>query len=79
MTQQVTTYDRTEDLLNARDSLLTAIELIEQAVRGTSVEDYAESYIIPTLRMCVGNDHTYLGNQPANIDELIDALEDGER
>jgi len=70
--------ERIEDLEDARAALVQAIELIEQATRDTPVEDYAEAYIIPTLRMCAEEDHTYLGHQPANIDELIRALEDGE-
>ncbi len=70
--------ERVEDLEDAREALVQAIELIEQATRHTPVESYADAYIIPTLRMCASDDHTYLGHQPANIDELICALEDGE-
>jgi len=73
-----TVSERIDDLEDAREALIQAIELIEQATRGTPVEDYADAYIIPTLRMCASEEHTYLGHQPANIDELIRALEDGE-
>lgn len=70
-----TCYDRNDDLEDARESLRQAIDLIRAAVRGTPVEDYAEAYIIPTLVMCQGESHAYLGSQPANIDELIRARE----
>ena len=68
-------HDRIEGLEDARESLRQAIDLIRAAVRGTPAEDYAEAYIIPTLAMCQGENHAYLGSQPANIDELIRALE----
>ena len=69
------TYERTEMLEDAREHLRQAIDLIRNAVRGTHVETYAKAYIIPTLIMCKDENHEYLGSQPANIDELIYAVE----
>lgn len=63
-----------DQLIEAREHLESAIELIRSAVRRTSEEHRAESYIVPTLAMCLGGEHGYLGGQTANIAELIDAL-----
>jgi len=71
--------ERIGQLIEAREHLESAIELIRSAVRRTSEEHRAESYILPTLAMCLGGEHGYLGGQTANIAELIDALsEDAE-
>jgi len=66
--------DRIEELKEAREHLEQAIALIRSAVRGTSEEQRAESYVLATLAMCRGDEHDYLGQQPANIAELIDTL-----
>lgn len=66
--------ERIDQLIEAREHLESAIELIRSAVRRTSEERRAESYILPTLAMCLGGEHGYLGGQTANIAELIDAL-----
>lgn len=68
-------YERTEMLEDAREHLRQAIDLIRDAVRGTHVDNYAGAYIIPSLIMCKDENHEYLGSQPANIDELIRAVE----
>jgi len=71
--------ERIDQLIEAREHLQSAIELIRSAVRRTSEEQRAESYILPTLAMCLGGEHGYLGGQTANIAELIDTLrEEGE-
>lgn len=71
--------ERIDELKEAREHLEQAIALIRRAVRGTSEEQRAESYVLATLAMCRGDDHDYLGQQPANIAELIDTLrEDSE-
>jgi len=71
--------ERIDQLIEAREHLQSAIELIRSAVRRTSEEHRAESYILPTLAMCIGGEHGYLGGQTANITELIDTLrEDSE-
>jgi hypothetical protein len=36
----------------------------------------AEGYVIATLEMCASAHSRWLGKQPYNIDELIDALEE---
>ena len=66
--------ERIDELKEAREHLEQAIALIRSAVRGTSEEQRAESYVLATLAMCRGDEHDYLGQQPANIAELIDTL-----
>lgn len=68
--------ERIDELKEAREHLERAIALIRSAVRGTSEEQRAESYVLATLAMCRGDDHDYLGQQPANIAELIDTLQE---
>lgn len=65
-------------LEEARECLNEAIDLIKQAVQGTSLEDRAESYVLPSLTMCASDEHDYLGSQPCNIAEMIQALFDGD-
>ena len=66
--------ERIDELKEAREHLEQAITLIRRAVRGTSEEQRAESYVLATLAMCRGDEQDYLGQQPANIAELIDTL-----
>ncbi len=73
-----TQEDRIEMLLDAQEQLGEVISLIKDAVRGTDSEHYAGSYVIPTLLMAKNEEHGYLGSQPANLDELIAAFEDGD-
>jgi len=66
--------DRIEQLEEAREAIDMAADLIRNALRGTRHANYAEAYIIPTLKMAARDVHEYLGSQPANIDELIREL-----
>jgi hypothetical protein len=70
-----TVDERLEMLEDARTHLQEAIRLVRAATAGTREEARADAYLIATLQMCAGSDHCYLGRQPANIDELLDALE----
>ncbi|WP_119069238.1 hypothetical protein [Aggregatilinea lenta] len=72
--QELGRGERLDMLEEAREYLEQAIHLIRDATRNTGEEDRAEVYIIPTLAMCVGNDHEYLGSQPYNVEELYEAL-----
>jgi hypothetical protein len=63
--------DRIYALEEAQDHLEEALDLVRQAVRGTRLEDRAHAYIIPSLAMCIGDDHGYLGGQPSNLAEMI--------
>ena len=67
--------ERIDMLYEAQEYLEEAIQLIKGAVRGTDSQSYAESYVIPTLIMAKTEDHGYLGSQPANLDELIQAMD----
>ena len=61
-------------LEEAKDHLEQAIELIEEAVQGTTLEARALQYIIPTLKMSLDNNHEFMGKNQ-NIEEMIEELE----
>jgi len=67
-----------EALEDAKEQLQEVIELIEDAVKGTTLASRAEAYIIPSLKMCLGQGHGYLGSQPCDIDEMIKDMDDEE-
>jgi len=75
MSTKLTSEERIELLEEAREQLQEAIDKIEEAVYETRLEDRAEAYILPSLKMCLGNDHGYLGSQPCNIDSMIESIE----
>lgn len=66
--------ERLDKLDEARECIEEAVRLIREATRGTDEERRANAYVIPTLKMCAGNDHEYLGSQPSNVEELYEAL-----
>jgi hypothetical protein len=66
--------DRIYAFEEAQGHLEEALDLVRQAVRGTRLEDRADAYIIPSLAMCIGDDHGYLAHQPSNLTEMIQAL-----
>ncbi len=70
------TQERIELLEDARESIDQAVGLIRQAIEGTKLEDYVEAYVIPALVLCARRESEYLGQQPANIDEVIERIED---
>ncbi len=55
--------ERLDRLDEARECIDQAVRLIREATRGTDEERRTDAYIIPTLKMCAGNDHEYLGSQ----------------
>jgi hypothetical protein len=72
MNSILTTGDRIDLLLDAQRNLETAIQQIRDAVKDTCVEDRAEAYILPHLAGWASD----LTNQPGNLDELMNELED---
>jgi len=70
--------EKTEDLEEARELIEKAVYKIKNVVRGTSEEDRARAYIIPTLEMCCYKKTDWLGSQPSNIEELIEVLQKGD-
>lgn len=70
--------ERIDQLEYAQDLLYEAIEQIQAAIRRTDLEAGAEAYIIPTLKMAASSEHEYLGSQPYNVTELIEALKASE-
>lgn len=70
----LTTADRLALLEDAHEGLQQVIATIRKAISGTDMEARAESYILPSLRMCLDDHHSYLGGQPCNIEEMIQAL-----
>jgi hypothetical protein len=68
----LTTGERIDLLLDAQRNLETAIQQISDAVKDTCVEDRAEAYTLPHLQGWASD----LTNQPGNLDELMNELED---
>lgn len=72
---EATLGERLDMLEEARTHIREAIRLVRAATADTREEARADAYLIATLKMCAGGDHGYLGRQPANIDELLEALD----
>jgi hypothetical protein len=72
MHSNLTTGERIDLLLDAQRNLETAIHQIRDAVTSTCVEDRAGAYILPHLEGWASD----LTNQPGNLDELMNELED---
>jgi hypothetical protein len=68
----LTTGERIDLLLDAQRNLETAIQQIRDAVKNTCVENRAEAYTLPHLEGWASD----LTNQPGNLDELMNELED---
>ena len=66
--------ERFDHLEMAHDLLCEAIEQIQAAVHRTELEAGADAYIIPALKMALSDEHEYLGHQPYNVAELMEAL-----
>ena len=72
------TSERIELLEEARGLLEEVVDKIAEAVDGTDQANGAEAYVIPSLKMCLGGDHEYMGSQPYNIEELIESINSAE-
>ncbi len=70
--------ERIWKLLSAQGMLDEVIDLIREAAFGTALEDRACAYIIPTLAMCIDDNHGYLGSQPSNLAEMIEFLQNAD-
>ncbi len=70
--------DKIELLEKARELIEEAVDNIKEAVSNTDEKERAKAYIIPTLEMCCYKETNWLGKQPSNIEELIEALEEYE-
>jgi hypothetical protein len=68
--------DRIYALEEAQGHLEEALDQVRQAVRGTRLKDRADAYVIPSIAMCIGDDHGYLGRQPCNLAEMIRAFKE---
>ncbi len=68
------TVERIEILWDARDCLYEAVNAIETAVRGTSLEARAKAYLLPALKEAIGSGAEY-APMPSSLYELLDALE----
>jgi hypothetical protein len=68
------TVERIETLWDARDCLYEAVNAIETAVRGTSLEARAKAYLLPALKEAIGSGAEY-APMPSSLYELLDALE----
>ena len=67
-------YERIEQLKEAQDALRRIVEDIKDAVRGTSVSNTANAYLIPALEVAIDDESEWLGGNPGNLQSLIDDL-----
>lgn len=70
--------NRTDKLYDAKEQIDNAIDLIKEALADTDLAGGAKSYIIPSLTMCMSENHCYMGKQSYNLDALIRDIEDGD-
>lgn len=68
------TAERIEILWDARDCLYEAVNAIEMAVRGTSLEARARAYLLPALKEAIGSGAEY-APLPSSLYEMLDNLE----
>lgn len=66
--------ERVDQLIEAQEKLREVVELLEDALKGTSEERYAEAYLIAHLKARVGSDeHSYDDNIQRYIDKFIES------
>lgn len=68
--------ERIDAMREVRDSLLTAADTLEWAIRGLPrrAEARFEAYILSRLRILASNEHMYVTDDPS-VDEIIEYLE----
>lgn len=73
----LTNEERVDQLVEAQEKLREVIELLEDALKGTSEERYADAYLIGHLKARLGSDE-YGGddNIQRYIDKFIEAGND---
>jgi hypothetical protein len=65
--------ERADMVLQAQSMIGDAIDLIENAVRGTEIEDHTDAYVIAHLKILASGDHGYL-SRDTNLDDVIRQL-----
>ena len=73
----MTTSERVQTIQEAQDKLREAIELVEQATKGTAIEQRTRYTLIAGLQMAIDKDHEWLG-QATSLQDLIGELEEEE-
>lgn len=76
-TNGMTDQERADAVREAQEKILEGIELIEQAVRGTSREGYCDAYVIAHLKILASEGHGYL-SRDTNLDDVIGWFENGD-
>lgn len=66
-------------LQEAQDLINQAIDLIRDAIVGSSVENTANAYLIPDLETAASEDTQWVGKNYGNIDRLIRSLRESEK
>jgi len=70
--------DKINALLDAREKIYEAVDLIKFAVQGTGLESRTNAYCISSLEKIASEDSQWLGKTQVNIDELIEAVKNPE-
>ena len=73
----LTTSERVRTIEEAQDKLREAIELVEQATKGTAIEQRTKYTLIAGLQMAIDKDHEWLG-RATSLQDLIEELEENE-
>lgn len=66
--------ERIDNLGEAQELIGQAIDLIAEAVRGTSLQGAAEAYLISVLQTAISENNEWLGQNPSNIQSMIEEL-----
>ena len=75
----MTNQERIDELQEAQELLLEAIDAIKAATKLSIVEGYATAYLIPVLEQAISDDNDWIsGRNPGNIVALIEQLRGAE-
>jgi hypothetical protein len=65
--------ERADLVREVQDQLFQAIEKVEDAVRGTEIEDNIDAYVIAHLKILASGDHGYV-SRDTSLDDVVRML-----
>lgn len=74
----MTKQERTDLLEEAQMDINNAIEKIRQAMEGTSSWNRVKSYLVSQLEMAVSGENEWVGQNPSNIQSIIEDISNDE-
>lgn len=68
--------ERVYAVSDAIESLTDALDVIRDAVRGTSCEKIADAYCLSSITVEVGQNHSYLASSMFSLMDILSSLEE---